>query len=148
LCAGEGGELVARNAELRIVRADEAGFPAFYRVVWNRHVREFSDLDAAERQTCMQAVALVEEGLRAVLQPLKINIASLGNAVPHLHWHVVARFGWDSRFPSAVWAPAVRAADDQRVAALAAQCTQVDAWIARHFDGALPAPKRPEAPAR
>ena len=108
LCAEDGGALIWRGAHLRVIRAQEAGFPAFYRVVWNAHVAEFSDLSAAERAHCMEAVALVEQALRQHLSPTKVNIAALGNMVPHLHWHVIARFDWDSHFPSPVWAAAQR----------------------------------------
>ncbi len=108
LCAEDGGALVWRGERLRVIRAQEAGFPAFYRVVWNAHVAEFSDLAAADRVHCMEAVALVEQALRQHLSPTKVNIAALGNMVPHLHWHVIARFGWDSHFPSPVWAAAQR----------------------------------------
>ena len=121
LCAEDGGALVWRGEHLRVIRAQEAGFPAFYRVVWNAHVAEFSDLSAAERVHCMEAVALVEQALREHLAPTKVNIAALGNMVPHLHWHVIARFGWDSHFPSPVWAPAQRpspAAQEDAVRAL------------------------------
>ena len=108
LCAEDGGALVWRGERLRVIRAQEAGFPAFYRVVWNTHVPEFSDLAAADRVHCMEAVALVEQALRQHLSPAKVNIAALGNMVPHLHWHVIARFDWDSHFPSPVWAAAQR----------------------------------------
>ena len=121
LCAEDGGALVWRGEHLRVIRAQEAGFPAFYRVVWNAHVAEFSDLSAAERVHCMEAVALVEQALRELLAPTKVNIAALGNMVPHLHWHVIARFGWDSHFPSPVWAVAQRpspAAQEDAVRAL------------------------------
>jgi len=121
LCAEDGGALVWRGEHLRVIRAQEAGFPAFYRVVWNAHVAEFSDLSAAERAHCMEAVALVEQALREHLAPTKVNLAALGNVVPHLHWHVTARFGWDSHFPSPVWAPAQRpspAAQEDAVRAL------------------------------
>jgi diadenosine tetraphosphate (Ap4A) HIT family hydrolase len=50
----------------------------------------------------------VEQALREQLQPTKVNVASLGNMVPHVHWHVIARFDWDSHFPSPVWAAAQR----------------------------------------
>ena len=104
LCREDGGALIWRGARLRVIRADEAGFPAFYRVVWNAHVAEFSDLNAPERAHCMDVVAQVEQALRQYLQPTKINLAALGNMVPHLHWHVIARFGWDSHYPAPVWA--------------------------------------------
>ncbi|HVL45049.1 MAG TPA: HIT family protein, partial [Acidovorax sp.] len=90
LCAEDGGALVWRGERLRVIRAQEAGFPAFYRVVWNAHVAEFSDLAAADRVDCMEAVTLVEQALRQHLSPTKVNIAALGNVVPHLHWHVIA----------------------------------------------------------
>ncbi|MDP2769953.1 MAG: HIT family protein [Giesbergeria sp.] len=108
LCRESGGQLVWRGQRLRVIRAEEAGFPAFYRVVWNAHVAEFSDLSSADRQHCMEAVAVVEQALRDHLAPTKINLAALGNMVPHLHWHVIARFDWDSHFPAPVWAAAQR----------------------------------------
>lgn len=104
LCRESGGPLVWRGQRLRVIRAEEPGFPAFYRVVWNAHVAEFSDLSSADRQHCMDAVTVVEQALRDHLAPTKINLAALGNMVPHLHWHVIARFDWDSHFPAPVWA--------------------------------------------
>ena len=121
LCDGAGGRIVVQAPKWRLVHAEEAGFPAFYRLVWQEHVREFSRLAPADRQACMDAVVAVEEVLLAQLQPDKVNVASLGNAVPHLHWHVIARFAWDSHFPGAVWAPAQRAVDAGRVRELAAR---------------------------
>ncbi|WP_404300271.1 HIT family protein [Alicycliphilus denitrificans] len=121
LCDTDGGQPVWRGAHLRVIRADEAGFPAFYRVIWNAHAAEFSDLSGDERQHCMQAVSLVEQVLREQLQPTKINLAALGNVVPHLHWHVIARFAWDSHFPAPVWAAAQRERDTAREAQVVAQ---------------------------
>ena len=121
LCAEDGGALVWRGERLRVIRAQEAGFPAFYRVVWNAHVAEFSDLAGADRVRCMEAVTLVEQALRQHLAPTKVNIAALGNMVPHLHWHVIARFDWDSHFPAPVWAAAVRDRVPAREEALHAQ---------------------------
>jgi len=109
---------VFANDKFRLVRADEKGYPAFYRVVWNDHVREFSDLAPADRIECIEAVAAVERVLREHLQPSKINIASLGNMVAHLHWHVVARFEGDPAWPASVWSAPQRDADSQRAAAI------------------------------
>ena len=121
LCDADGGTLIWRGAQLRVIRADEAGFPAFYRVIWNAHAAEFSDLTPSQRQHCMEAVALVEQALREQLAPAKVNLASLGNVVPHLHWHVIARYEWDSHFPAPVWAPPQRACDGAHEAAVAAR---------------------------
>jgi diadenosine tetraphosphate (Ap4A) HIT family hydrolase len=109
---------VFEGLKFRVIRADEAGFPAFYRLVWSDHVGEFSDLGPAERRLCMDAVVQVEQTLRAHLHPRKVNLAALGNLVPHLHWHIVARFEWDSHFPAPVWAPAQREAAPDRIAAI------------------------------
>ena len=95
---------VAADDRLRILRVlDAPDFPAFYRVAWRSHVAEFTDLSAADRLHCMEAVAGVEQVLREMLAPTKINLASLGNVVPHLHWHVIARFADDSHFPQPIW---------------------------------------------
>ena len=130
LCSEDGGTLVWRGEKLRVIRADEAGFPAFYRVVWNAHVAEFSDLNAAERAHCMDVVVQVEQALRQHLQPTKINLATLGNMVAHLHWHVIARFDWDSHFPAPVWAAPVRERAPQKEAAVRALLPGLEAQLA------------------
>jgi diadenosine tetraphosphate (Ap4A) HIT family hydrolase len=103
LCEQPGGEPVMSGPGWRVVRVLDADFPGFYRVVWESHVAEFSDLDLASRTRCMEVVARVESVLRECLKPTKVNLASFGNVVPHLHWHVIARFDWDSHFPQPLW---------------------------------------------
>ncbi|AVQ83933.1 MULTISPECIES: HIT family protein [unclassified Variovorax] len=127
LCEGPGGRLVFEGAKLRVIHAEEAGFPAFYRVVWRDHAAEFSDLDAADRVLCMEAVAVVEQCMRERLKPAKMNIAALGNMVPHLHWHVIARFAGDSHFPGSVWAPAQRERNAAHEAEIASQLQALEA---------------------
>jgi len=51
----------------------------------------------------------LSRALRALLQPDKVNLAALGNQVPHLHWHVIPRFADDTHFPDPVWATPRRA---------------------------------------
>jgi diadenosine tetraphosphate (Ap4A) HIT family hydrolase len=121
LCDTDGGHIVFAGDKFRLVRADETGYPAFYRVIWNDHVREFSDLSAADRAVCMDAVIAVERVLREQLKPAKVNLASLGNMVPHVHWHVIARFEGDPAWPAPVWAPAQREADPAQVAQVEAR---------------------------
>lgn len=130
LCDAAGGALVFQADRFRLVRADEAGFPAFYRLVWSAHVAEFTDLSREDRGLCMDAVAAVEEVMRARLAPTKMNVASLGNAVPHLHWHVIARFDWDSHFPGSVWAAAQRPPPAGKLAALAEELPALDEALA------------------
>ena len=131
LCAEDGGVLIFQNEQLRIIHVGDANFPAFYRVVWMQHMAEFSDLTPAERETCMNAVVAVEQILRTQLQPTKVNLAALGNVVPHLHWHVIARFDWDSHFPAPVWAAPERSVDAEKLTLLASRCLEVNQLIAQ-----------------
>jgi diadenosine tetraphosphate (Ap4A) HIT family hydrolase len=85
-----------------VVIADEP-FAGFCRVVWNEHVREVTDLVPADRAHLLRVVFAVEEALRSLLSPDKMNLASLGNLTPHVHWHVIPRFADDSHFPQTVW---------------------------------------------
>lgn len=100
-----------RQPDWRIVLPDEPDFPGFTRVIWTRHVSEMSDLPEVDANVLMTVVFRVERLMRDTLTPDKINLASLGNQVPHLHWHIIPRFQTDSRFPDPVWAPARRQAD-------------------------------------
>ncbi len=107
-CNQAGGEILWRDALCTVVLADEPGYPAFCRVVYAAHVREMTDLSAHDRARYMEVVFATEAALRALVHPHKINLASLGNQVPHLHWHVVARFTDDRHFPAPVWSQAQR----------------------------------------
>ena len=112
LCDGVGGELVWQDSKCRVVRVGDPDYPGFCRVVWQEHVKEMTDLAAPERLHLMRVVFAVEAGLRELLSPDKVNLASLGNMSPHLHWHVIPRFRGDRHFPGPIWgAPAQRAHD-------------------------------------
>ena len=108
LCDQDGGLLIGRTPQLRVIRVPDKDYPGFYRVIWNRHVPEFTGLSIPERVHCMEAVALVESLMLEHLQPVKVNLASLGNMVAHLHWHVIARFRDDRHFPQPIWGMAQR----------------------------------------
>lgn len=72
-------------------------------MIWSGHVREMTDLDATARDMFMKVVWQVEQAIQSVMRPEKINLASLGNLTPHLHWHVIPRYVDDSHFPQPVW---------------------------------------------
>lgn len=111
LCNGSGGELVWQDSQCRVVRVgSQEGlvFAGFCRVVWKRHVAEMTDLSQSDRRHLMNVVFATEAALRGLLHPDKINLASLGNAVPHLHWHVIPRWRDDSHFPAPIWGQARR----------------------------------------
>jgi diadenosine tetraphosphate (Ap4A) HIT family hydrolase len=103
LCVADGGVLLVRRPQLRVVLVEDADYPAYLRVIWNAHAREMSDLPDRDRERLWAALHVVETALRELLAPDKINLASLGNQVPHLHWHLIARFKDDAHFPHPIW---------------------------------------------
>lgn len=103
LCESDGGALIWRDGLCRVVLVHEPGYSGYCRAIWNAHVREMTDLAEPERNHYMRVVFALEAALRERLRPDKVNLASLGNATPHLHWHVIARFRDDPHFPNAVW---------------------------------------------
>jgi diadenosine tetraphosphate (Ap4A) HIT family hydrolase len=103
LCATPGGAIVWQDGLCRVVRLDEPDYPGYCRVILNRHLREMTDLAPGERARVMEVVFAVEEAVRAALAPDKLNLASLGNVTPHLHWHVIPRYIDDRHFPNPIW---------------------------------------------
>lgn len=108
LCQQPGGTLLWEDALCRVVRVNDPAYPGFCRVILKRHVKEMTDLDIAGRQQLMAVVFGVEAVVRALFHPDKVNLASFGNMVPHLHWHIIPRWRDDSHFPDPVWAAARR----------------------------------------
>ena len=104
----EEGELIWRGDDCRVIMVNDPDLPGFCRVIWNRHVPEMSDLTYGEREHIMSLVFAVEEVIREVMEPHKVNLATLGNMVPHIHWHVIPRYQDDSYFPGSPWSTKVR----------------------------------------
>jgi len=126
LCNSTGGLLLWQDDFCRVVLINDDDYPGCCRVILNRHVREMTDLSTAERARLMDKVFAVEAAIREFAAPDKINLASLGNAVPHVHWHVIPRWRDDRHFPKPIWASAERAAmarpkPDQHALALCLQ---------------------------
>ena len=108
LCAAENEDILFQTGKWRVILVDDKSYPGFCRVIWQEHAREMTDLSPADRAELMAAVWEVEAAIREVMQPDKVNLASLGNVVPHLHWHVIPRFERDAHFPAPIWAEAQR----------------------------------------
>lgn len=106
LCSTPGGDWVFNCEKFRVIDALDADYPGFLRLVWNQHVKEFSDLSEQDALLCMHAVVVLEKFVLREFKPDKVNVATLGNVVPHLHWHIIPRFTDDRHFPAPVWANA------------------------------------------
>jgi diadenosine tetraphosphate (Ap4A) HIT family hydrolase len=133
LCELAASSKIVANDKFSVILANEANYPGFARVIWNEHVREVSDLADADRLLLNDAVWKLEQAVREVMQPLKVNVASLGNVVPHLHWHVIPRYADDAHFPAPVWAQAVRVTSDEVLEARRALVPQLKQAIERKF---------------
>jgi diadenosine tetraphosphate (Ap4A) HIT family hydrolase len=95
---------------------DDPSYPGFCRVIWNDHIREMTDLDATHQIVLMRVVFAVEAMVRRLFAPDKINLASFGNMVPHLHWHVIPRWQDDRNFPEPIWGSVQRPGSEKRPA--------------------------------
>lgn len=125
-----GDSVVWTNGRVAVLLVDDKDYPGFCRVVWQDHVKEMTDLSPAGRDALMDAVWKVEAVVREVMAPEKINLASLGNMTPHLHWHVIPRYRDDAHFPAPVWANAQRATPQPVLAARAALLPALRAALA------------------
>ena len=99
----EEGQLIWSGDDCRVILVNDPDLPGFCRVIWNQHVAEMTDLSYGEREHLMTLVFTVEEAVRHVMHPDKVNVAALGNMVPHIHWHVIPRFKDDAFFPGSAW---------------------------------------------
>lgn len=132
LCTSPGGIVLWEVADCRIVRVDDSHYPGFCRVIWTSHVREMTDLSSIQQQFLMSIVFGVEATVRVLFQPDKINLASFGNMVPHVHWHVIPRWADDRHFPEPIWgavhnalAPPRPVVSDQQLRAALADALQI-----------------------
>lgn len=117
LCLNAGGALLWYDELCRVVSVADADYPGFCRVILQRHVAEMTDLCVDDRARLMRVVFAVENALRKIYRPDKINIASFGNLTPHVHWHVIPRWRDDRHFPNPTWGLAVRNNAPQRTRA-------------------------------
>jgi len=87
--------------ELRLM--DDANYPWLVLVPRAVNAREMTDLDAGQRHALSDDIDRASHLLLDVFQPFKINVAAIGNVVPQLHVHVIARYEIDPAWPAPVW---------------------------------------------
>ena len=82
---------------------DDSNYPWLVLVPRVAGARELVDLDATQRAVLVEEIARCERLLLDAFKPDKLNVAALGNLVPQLHVHVIARFEGDPAWPAPVW---------------------------------------------
>lgn len=129
LCVGDGARLIWMGAFWRLVAVDDPSYPGYVRLILNRHCTELTMISKVEQEQLFKLLLAIEKLMRETLAPDKVNIASLGNQVPHLHWHIIARFSDDPCFPDSIWSAPHRdysaAANPDRQAAAQAFLSQL-----------------------
>lgn len=78
-------------------------------------VKELTDLPQDDRAHVFEVLCATETALRELLSPDKMNIAALGTAMPHLHWHVVPRYAGDTHFPEPIWSTPLRDVTERKL---------------------------------
>ena len=87
----------------QILLMTDANFPWLVLVPQRPDLRDFHDLDAGDLTLATQEIVAASRVLEDNLRPDKINVAALGNQVPQLHIHVIARFHDDPAWPKPIW---------------------------------------------
>ena len=100
----EGDSVPVAELPLSAVRLmNERSWPWLILVPRRSGLVDIIDLDPGGRAALMEEIARAAEALRALYRPDKLNVAALGNVVPQLHVHVIARFRSDPAWPRPIW---------------------------------------------
>jgi len=84
------------------VELEESEIP-WLKIFTQTAYKEFSEAPTEVKIEIFRVLDIIEKEMLTFFKPKKINIASFGNYVPHLHWHIMARFEEDSYFPEPMW---------------------------------------------
>ena len=137
LCQPSTNLILWQDDFCRVVLLNDADYPAYCRVELKAHVKEMTDLAPTDRARTMKVVFAAETALREVIEPDKINLASLGNKTPHVHWHIIPRFENDKHYPNSHWGETTQAGNPPPLsfAVLAPLKTQMAECIAYALAG-------------
>lgn len=94
---------VARLPLCRVLLLKDRRFPWLILVPERDSMRDIDELSPADRALLIEEIAAASGALRQLFQPDKLNVGALGNIVPQLHVHVIARFETDAAWPGPVW---------------------------------------------
>lgn len=128
LCSPTGENVLLKNDLFRVIQVNDADYPGYFRVIANDHIKEMSELSPEEQMRFISALNKIEKIVLENMKPTKVNWAQLGNMVPHLHWHLIARYPDDATFPDSIWSPRRRQTAEEvlsRRKGLADKCSKL-----------------------
>jgi diadenosine tetraphosphate (Ap4A) HIT family hydrolase len=87
----------------RLLLMNDSLYPWFILVPCRADITEIHQLDQTDRRQLLDESCLLSETLQTIYRPDKLNIAAIGNMVPQLHIHHVARYRTDTAWPAPIW---------------------------------------------
>jgi len=84
------------------VETEESEIP-WLKIFTQHPYKEMNEVPKEIRTEIYDLLDVIEKEMLSYYTPKKINIASFGNYMPHVHWHIMARFEEDSYFPEPMW---------------------------------------------
>lgn len=81
------------------------------KIFTDKPYKELSECPKEVKSDLFEALDICEKAMIDYFKPDKINIASFGNYLPHLHFHITARFVNDTHFPESMWGVKQRESD-------------------------------------
>ncbi|MGB0897827.1 MAG: HIT family protein [Psychrobium sp.] len=102
-------DIIFENQLIRI-EIEQSEIP-WLKIFTQKEIKEFSLCDHQTKMQIWHALDVIEKEMLTYFKPEKINIASFGNYMPHVHFHIMARFKEDSFFPEPMWGKKQRDAE-------------------------------------
>jgi len=93
--------ILYENSNIRI-EIEESEIP-WLKIFTQDPYKEMSEVPSKIKFEIYALLDMIEKEMLAYYNPTKINIASFGNYMPHVHWHIMARFEEDAYFPEPMW---------------------------------------------
>ena len=118
----------------RVLVIDDANYPWLLLVPRRPDVVELIDLDEVEQAQLMTEIARVARALKELTACDKLNVAALGNVVPQLHVHVIARRHSDAAWPRPVWGQVAPLAHDRDEVAGFIGAVRRKIWLGDHAE--------------
>ena len=93
-------------AELEICNSrliDNAKFPWIILIPKRKNITDFSELNSKDQMLLMKEIVHCSKIMKKIFKTKKLNVEKIGNIVPQLHIHIIARSTKDSTWPLSVW---------------------------------------------
>ncbi len=103
LCNKNTKNIIYQHEMYHILLVEDKYYPGYIQLVINDHIKELTDLNHAKAHEVFDVLLTLEQIIRDIFNPDKVNIAIFGNIVPHLHFHIMPRFKSDRHFPNPIW---------------------------------------------